>query len=170
MDAEQLKDLYRRWLTEVWGNGNYQVVDEVFAADIQDHNSLPGQPAGRAGQVWAARMVRDAFPDLAFTADVVVSDGEYVTGRWTMTGTNTGTMSLFGIPPTGRRVTMTGQEIFRAAGGVFVEVWHQEDVGGMLTSLGLEPPPVMMRLAARRSARRYRRELRRPAPAAAGRN
>jgi len=29
----------------------------------------------------------------------------------------------------------------------------------MLRQLGLEPPPTIMRLAARRSARRYRREL-----------
>ena len=29
---------------------------------------------------------------------------------------------------------------------------------GMLRQLGLEPPPAIMRLAARRSARRYRRQ------------
>jgi hypothetical protein len=39
------------------------------------------------------------------------------------------------------------------------EVWHQEDAPGMLRQLGLEPPTAIMRLAARRSARRYRREL-----------
>jgi len=103
-------------------------------------------------------MVRRAFPDLRFTADVVVADGEFVAGRWTMTGTNTGTFDLFGLPPTGRPVTMTGQEIFRARDGKLAEVWHQEDVPGMLRQLGLEPPPAIMRLAARRSARRYRRQ------------
>jgi len=54
---------------------------------------------------------------------------------------------------------MTGQEIFRARDGLFAEIWHQEDVPGMLGQLGLEPPPAIMRFAARRSARRYRREL-----------
>jgi hypothetical protein len=38
------------------------------------------------------------------------------------------------------------------------EVWHQEDAPGMLRQLGLEPPPAIMRLAARRSAHRYRRQ------------
>jgi predicted ester cyclase len=169
MAAGDLKDMYRRWLTEVWGGGKFEVVDEVFAEDVKDHNSYPGQPPGRAGQVWAARMVRNAFPDLRFAPDVIASDGEFVTGRWTMTGTNTGTMDLFGIPPTGRPVTMTGQEIFRAANGLFVEVWHQEDIGGMLTDLGLQPPAAVMRLAARHSARRYRRELRHTAAGAAER-
>jgi hypothetical protein len=80
-----------------------------------------------------------------------------------MTGTNTGRFDLFGLPPTGRPVTMTGQEIFRKRDGKFAEVWHQEDAPGMLRQLGLEPPPAIMRLAARRSARRYRRK-----PAAIG--
>jgi SnoaL-like polyketide cyclase len=75
-----------------------------------------------------------------------------------MTGTNTGPFDLFGLPPTGRPVTMTGQEIFRAEAGKFAELWHLEDVPGMLRQLGLEPPPAIMRLAARRSARRYRRQ------------
>ena len=99
--------------------------------------------------------------DLSFLPDLVMSDGEFVVGRWTMTGTNTGTMDLFALPPTGRPVTMTGQEVFRAEGGLFVEVWHQEDLPGMLTQLGLQPPPVVMRLAARQSAWRFRRAQRR---------
>jgi hypothetical protein len=111
-----------------------------------------------------AKMIRTAFPDAAFQADVVIADGDYVTGRWTMTATNTGPFELFGLPPTGRPVIMTGQEIFRVRDGKFAEVWHQEDVGGMLNALGLEPPPFMMRLAAKRSARQYRRHQRR-APA-----
>lgn len=105
-------------------------------------------------------MLPKSFPDLKFHLDVVVTEEEYVTGRWTMTGTNTGVLDLFNLPPTGRPVVMTGQEIFRVADGRFAEVWHQEDIPGMLAQLGLEPPPVMIRLAAKRSARRYRKERR----------
>jgi predicted ester cyclase len=158
MNPEEMKKMYRRWLLEEWGEGNYAVAEELVAEDLVDHNPLPGQPTGRAGEVWTAKMVRKAFPDARFEADVVVSDGEYVVGRWTMTGTNTGSFDLFDLPPTGRPVSMTGQEIFRVHNGMFVEVWHQEDVGGMLNQLGLEPPPLMMRFAAKRSARKYRRQ------------
>jgi predicted ester cyclase len=157
MDAAQLESIYRRWLSEVWGQGRSDVAAELIADDVIDHNPYPGQPPGIEGHNWAVAMVRKAFPDLRFAADVVVSDGQFVAGRWTMTGTNTGTFDLYGLPPTGRPVTMTGQEIFRAEGGKLAESWHQEDVPGMLQQLGLEPPPAIMRLAARRSARRYRR-------------
>jgi predicted ester cyclase len=163
MDAAELQSMYRRWLSEVWGQGREDVAADLISGDLIDHNPLPGQPPGLDGHKWAVAMIRKAFPDLRFTADVIVSDDQFVTGRWTMTGTNTGTFDLFGLPPTDRPVTMTGQEIFRVEAGKFAEVWHQEDIPAMLSQLGLEPPPAIMRLAARRSARKYRRTRQRSA-------
>src|ERR1022692_1029755 len=136
METPDLDGMDRRWLAEVWEKGSTEAARELIAEDLVDHNALPGQPPGIEGHLWAVAAIRRAFPDLAFTADVVVSHGDFVIGRW----------------------TMTGQEIFRAADGKLAEVWHQEDVPGMLRHLGLEPPPAIMRFAARRSARRYRRE------------
>jgi predicted ester cyclase len=159
MGAEENKALYQRWLTELWGTGNYEVADEIIAADLVDHSRLPGQPAGPAGDVWAAQQVRGAFPDLRFDIDVLFADEEYVTGRWTMTGTNSGELQMLGIPPTGRPVKMSGQEIFRVSDGRFTEVWHLEDLPGMLTQLKLGPPPsFVMRMSAKRSAWQFRRE------------
>src|SRR6476646_10509103 len=153
-----LVEMYQRWLFEVWGNGDEAVARELLHADLVDHNQLPGQPPGRDGDLWAARSVRTAFPDLHFTADVAFEHDDLVTGRWTMTGTHTGPLDLVGLPPTGRPVTMSGQEIFRAREGRFVEVWHLEDISALLRCLELEPPRLMLRLAAGRSARRYRRQ------------
>jgi predicted ester cyclase len=149
-------DLYRRWLFEVWGNGDESVAEELVHRDLLDHNAVPGQPVGREGDLWAARQVRTAFPHLHFTADVVFESDDLVTGRWTMTGTHTGPLEMLGLPATGRPVTMTGQEIFRVAQTQFVEVWHLEDIGSLMRSLDLEPPRMVLRLAAGRSARRYR--------------
>jgi predicted ester cyclase len=86
-----------------------------------------------------------------------VSDGEYVCGRWTIDREQHGNHGSVGLPPTGRPVTMTGEEVFRAEGGQFVEVWHQEDLPTKLAELGLQPLPLPVRLAAWQSAWRYRR-------------
>ncbi len=117
MEPDELKAMYGRWLAEVWGAGRMEASEVLLADQIVDHNPYPGQPGGRRGHDWAVTMVRKASPDLRFAPDLVVSDGEYVCDRWTMTGTNTGVFDLFRLPPTGRPVTMTGQEMFRAAGG-----------------------------------------------------
>jgi predicted ester cyclase len=152
-----LVDLYKRWLFEVWGAGDETVAEEILDEHLIDHSPVPGQPSGRAGDLWAARAVRKAFPDLRFTVDVAFECDDLVTGRWTMTGTHTGPLDLIGLPPTGRPVTMSGQEIFRARDGRFVEVWHLEDVSALMRGLELEPPKLMLRMAAARSARRYKR-------------
>jgi predicted ester cyclase len=153
-----LVEMYRRWLFDVWGKGDEAAAEQLLAEDLLDHNRVPGQPAGRAGDLWAANAVRTAFPDLRFTIDVAFEQDDLVTGRWTMTGTHTGPLDLIGIPPTGRPVEMSGQEIFRAHDSRFVEVWHQEDIGALMRSLDLQPPTVILRFAAWVSARRYRRQ------------
>ena len=152
-----LVDQYRRWLFEVWGKGDETLGRQLLHPELVDHNAVPGQPAGAEGDLWAARSVRTAFPDLEFALDVAFEHEDLVTGRWTMRGTHTGPLDLLGLPPTGRPVVMSGQEIFRARDGQFVEVWHVEDVGSLMRGLELEPPRAMLRMAARRSARRYRR-------------
>ena len=151
-----LIELYKRWLFGVWQDGDESVAHDVLAADLLDHNAVPGQPFGRDGDLWAARQVRTAFPDLVFTLDIAFERDDLVTGRWTMRGTHTGPLDMLGLPPTGRPVEMSGQEIFRARDGRFVEVWHQEDIGALMRSLDLEPPKLFLQLAARGSALKYR--------------
>ncbi|HVS67142.1 MAG TPA: ester cyclase [Mycobacteriales bacterium] len=161
MSAEQNKTLYRRWLMEVWNDANYDVASELLAEDLIDHTPMEGQPKGREGDLWAARMIRAAFPDMKFEPVVVFADDEYVAGRWTMTATHTGEFAPMGVPPTGRPVKMGGQEIFKVRDGKLAEVWHVEEEGSMLTQLGLGPPPrPLIRMMAKRSAKQYRRMLR----------
>jgi hypothetical protein len=57
-------------------------------------------------------------------------------------------------------MTTVVRKIFRATDGLFTEVWHLEDIGALQRALDLQPPKTMVRLAARRSARRYRRDTR----------
>lgn len=58
--------------------------------------------------------------------------------RLTQSGTHLGI--FLGIPPTGKRVTVTGIEIFRLAGGKIVEHWNNYDDLGLFQQLGVLPP------------------------------
>lgn len=134
-------EIYERWLTDVWGKGDMAASAELIADDVIDHNVPPGLPPGRMGHDLFCQMIRTGFPDAVFVSDVVFDAGDLVSGRWTMTGTHTGPLMAFGLEPTGRSVVMTGMEIFRIADGQVVEMWHAEDVAGMLVQLGVVPPP-----------------------------
>jgi predicted ester cyclase len=59
--------------------------------------------------------------------------------RWTMSGTHQG--ELMGIAATGKRMTVTGFDLFRIAGGKIVEMWQDADQLGMLQQLGAIPAP-----------------------------
>lgn len=166
MGAEANKALYRRWLDEIWSGGDFSHSTDILAEDLRDHTPMPGQPSGRVGDLWAAQMIRTAFPDLRFEIEALVADAEYVSGRWTMRATHTGPLAFMSIVPTGRPVVMGGQEIFRVRDGKLAEVWHCEDLGAMLEQLRLGPPPaLLLRLSSLRSARQFRREQRRQARA-----
>lgn len=46
-----------------------------------------------------------------------------------------------GIPPTGRRVAVTGMRIIRVSEGKIAEQWGQDETLGLMQQLGAIPPP-----------------------------
>jgi predicted ester cyclase len=66
-----------------------------------------------------------------------MAEGDKVAVRQTWRGTHSA--SFQGIPPTGKRITFTSIEIYRAAGGKLVEEWVELDVFGLLQQLGAIP-------------------------------
>jgi predicted ester cyclase len=82
-------------------------------------------------------MSRGAFPDARVTVEDQIAEGDKVVDRWTATGTPTG--DLMSVPPTGRRIEVSGITISRFAGGKIVEDWYQGDDLGMMQQLGVIP-------------------------------
>jgi predicted ester cyclase len=69
----------------------------------------------------------DGMPDRQITHDDVVTEGDKVLIRWTMTGTPR--KEVVGIPPGDKPVTITGFDLFRISGGKIAEMWQQFGVG-----------------------------------------
>ena len=142
MSAEQNKAIARRWLKDGFEKGNLALANEIFAADHTNHDpSAPsgGWPRGPEGGKAIAATYRGAFPDLQFTIEDQIAEGDRVVTRWTARGTNTG--ELMGMPPTGKKAIVTGINIDRVANGKIAESWGNFDVLGMLQQLGVIPGP-----------------------------
>jgi steroid delta-isomerase-like uncharacterized protein len=136
--AIDYKAIARRIVEEAWSKGNLGIVDEVVSPSYVDHDpSAPAPVRGLDGAKEQVKLYRTAFPDLTFTIDDMMVDGEKVLTRWTARGTHKG--SLMGIPPTGKQATVTGMTIDRFSGGKIVEGWANWDTLGLLQQLGVIP-------------------------------
>jgi steroid delta-isomerase-like uncharacterized protein len=135
--SEQNKAVVRRSFEEVWTNRNLAALDEIYAADVVDHNRPPGLPSGIEGAKQFFAMYLTAFPDTKMVIEDQVTEGDKVVTRWTATGTHKG--ELMGIPPSGNPVKVTGMQIDRLEGGKIVESWGFFDQLGMLQQIGAIP-------------------------------
>ena len=136
--SEANRTMVRRAVEEVWNRANFAVIDEFVASDIVIHMSTPGDDIhGAAGIRQFYSALHAAFPDIHFTIDDQVAEGDRVVTRWTAQATHQGEFQ--GIPPTGKRVRMTGIDIDRIVDGKTVECWPVADELGLLRQLGALP-------------------------------
>lgn len=141
MSTEDNKTLVRRFFQEFWEQKTLAVLDELMAANHVDHTpgSPPGLPPSPDGYRQFASVFFAAFPDLGFTIEDMVAEGDEVVTRWSSHATHSGT--FLGIPPTGKATSVTGITISRIVGGKIVETWTNFDMLGLLQQIGAIPAP-----------------------------
>ena len=111
---------------EVFNTGKLEQVDTLIAAEYIDHNPIgPGGKSGIEGFKQTVRALRFAFPDLHFTVEQMIVNGNQVVVRTTMRGTHKN--SFMGVDPTDKQVTVSGFDILRIADGVVAERWGTLD-------------------------------------------
>ena len=139
MSVEQNKSIVRRWVEEGWNNGNLAVVDQVYAPNYIQHEPPPLLVTSSEALKQYVGGYLAAFPDLHFTIEDLVAEGDKVVWRFTSKGTQKG--SFMGIPPTGKTGIITGMVIFRLENSRIVEGWVNIDTLGLLQQLGVIPMP-----------------------------
>jgi len=140
MAIEDNKALAHRFHEEIFSQGNIALIDEICDTNWTFHDrSYPQRewPRGPEGAKQLVNLYRAAFPDLQFTYEDQIAEGDKVVSCWTARGTHKG--DLMGIPPTGKQATITGITIMRIANGKIAEDWANFDVFGMLQQLGAIP-------------------------------
>ncbi|KAB2976907.1 ester cyclase [Streptomyces sp. SS1-1] len=112
---------------KVYESGDLDRVEELISPELVDHN----QPAGTGSGIDAVRvLVRSVKEGFSGTRIEEIFRGATADGwavsQWRMTAVHTG--DWFGVPATGREVSFTGIDLWRAENGRMVEVRHAEDL------------------------------------------
>jgi predicted ester cyclase len=140
MTHQQYKTIVRRVNDAYGAQGDLSVIDEFVAPDLVDHTAPPHLQHGSQSLKQLIHIWRTAFPDLTVTVDDIIAEGDLVVIAWNGSGTHLG--DLMGIPPTGKRGTMSGITFNRLRDGRIIERWGNNDQLGLFTQLGLIPAPV----------------------------
>jgi len=139
MSTEVNKTNVRRFYEEVFNKRNRSAIDQFIDLNQVDHAAPPGTPGGLAGAKQTITMYLTAFPDLHFTVEDIIAEGDKLVARLTVQGTQKG--EFMSIPPTGKYVKSTAIDINRFADGKSVEHWLEMDTLGLLQQLGVVPMP-----------------------------
>lgn len=140
MTPEDQKAKVRSVVDEAYNKGNVNALDEIVATDVVFHR--PPGPDVKGLDAYK-RMVVDllkAFSDIQFTIDEFIMEGDTDAMRYTFCGTHTGQLPTLSIPPTGKKVTITGLVMVRTVNGKAVEEWDYADMLGLMQQLGIAPP------------------------------
>ena len=137
MTAETNKIVMSRFL-EFINTASESLAQELISPDAIFH--VPGSPdpmRGPAGYLAIIGMMRGGFPDIQWTVEEMVAEGDKVAARFTMRGTHQGT--FFGVPPIGKTIAVQAMNIYRLSDGQFVEEHGQPDMLGLLQQIGAVP-------------------------------
>jgi len=136
--SEQNKTNVRRLFEEVWNKGYVPVADELFAPTYAHHDSsTPDVGRGPESEKKRVTLYRNAFPDIRFTIEDMLAEGETVVARWSCRGTHKG--ELNGIAPTGKQFNINGISIARFTNGKMFEGFVNWDALGLMQQLGVVP-------------------------------
>ena len=134
--SEANKAIVRRLIEEVWNEGKLSVIDEIHASDYVGH-APPEHMWGPEDYKELVARYRAALPDIRWTIDDMITEGDKVVFRWSTRWTHEGEFA--GVAPTGRKGTAMGISICRIADGKIAEEWATWDALGFLQQIGVIP-------------------------------
>src|SRR5674536_193765 len=87
MSLEDNKAVIRR-LYDAFNTVDLKAIDEALAADVVDLLPLQGQASGVEGLKERFIRLRKSFPDVSFTIETMIAEGDMIAERSTLRGTH----------------------------------------------------------------------------------
>lgn len=126
--------IVRRFVDEVITQGNIDSAAQFVWEDVVEQVPFPGQGPGLEGLKDVLRGMRAAFPDLVFSIQEQIAEGDKVVSRFEWTGTHHG--PFLGVSATGRSVRVWGIVIDRLEEGRIKDTRIIMDIFGLMMQLG----------------------------------
>ncbi|QTI90564.1 ester cyclase [Streptomyces sp. AgN23] len=128
------RELIEKVWAQAWGHGDVDALDALLSPAYLRHGTDP-YPHNLDAFKAAIVTTRAAFPDLTTTIDDIVVEGDRAAIRWHSSGTHVN--SFLGVPPTKRRVEVSGATFARFEGDQVVEENVTWDPRALLSALGI---------------------------------
>jgi ketosteroid isomerase-like protein len=136
-DEQENMAVVRRFFEMGPSSGDLGAADALLAPGFSLHTPLPTPGPGIEAMNNVIIACRAAFHGLDVTIEDMMADGDRVTCRFTARGVHNG--EFMGLPPTGKRIAMTGIEIFRLRDRKIEELWGEANLMGLMQQLGILP-------------------------------
>lgn len=141
MSANAARELYRRFLLELWhspAEHRSALAAEIIAPDFVMRRGGRPDEHGPEAVVTLIEQSAALFDDMEVRVDQgPVADADLVAARWTFAGSYQG-----GLPgtsaPVGTRVAFSGMDLVRLSDGKIAEYWVSSDGDHLMAQLGVD--------------------------------
>jgi predicted ester cyclase len=129
-----------RRLADAMNSGDAELlsrtIDEVFEPDVKQHSPVEATGVQTIKEMLFAGFYR-AFPDIHFTIEDLIEEGDRVVEKNLVTGTHLGEFN--GLAATGKSVSYHEIFIMRFSNGRIAEIWGVADIFSQMKQLGVIP-------------------------------
>jgi steroid delta-isomerase-like uncharacterized protein len=137
--SEENKAIFREHIEVIWNNGDASGIERFIAPNYVGFDAAE-VISGIEGYKQHFVTLTTAFSDIRITIEALLAEEDRVAARFVVEATHTG--NLGDIPPSGKRVRVTGIEIARISRGQIVEEHANSDTLGLLKQIGITPESV----------------------------
>ena len=130
------KAVIRNLYEGILNTGKLELLKEIISEEYTDVRGEKGAEAF----VETVNSVRIGFPDIKWTVEDLMAEGNKVIVRWSWKGTNKG--SFRGLPASNKDVVDNAIAIYEFSGDKIIKAWIQSDKLSVLQQIGIIPQDI----------------------------
>lgn len=130
------KTIIRNLYEGILNTGKLELLKEIIS---EEYTGVRGEK-GVEGFGETVNSIRIGFPDIKWTVEDLMAEGNKVIVRWSWRGTNIG--SFRGLPASNKEVVDNAIAIYEFSGEKIIKAWIQSDKLGFLQQIGIIPQDI----------------------------